>query len=186
MRRSATADAICAGECGGGASRAVAPQPPAQRCEVKARTPRVEDEPGGRTHQHAPDDRRGIPVLAEDVADARTVTRTDRGEIDVLGRVLDDERGVVLDARACLECADQIVDLLAGRRRQPEPLVEGADSLDYLPAEEDRERDGAIPEIVGREDGRLGAPPWLAAREPVEIGPEPAGDALEQIVGIDA
>ena len=146
---------------------------------------RLEHDAAGRTHQHARNRTAPVAMLAEDVADARSVTRADRREVDFLACMVDDERRVVLDPRSRVERADQVVDLLPGRHRQPQPLVERAYALDDAPAQEDRERDRAVPEVVARQGSRICRPPGLASGDAVEIG-EPRRDALEQVGRIRA
>jgi glycosyltransferase involved in cell wall biosynthesis len=148
---------------------------------VHPRVAGVEEDPGGRANEHARDGARPVPVLAQEVADAFAVACRDVG---LLAWMLDDEGRVVLDPRARVERADQVVDLLARRRRQAQMLVEGADALDELASQEDRERDRAVPEILAGESRRLGRPPGLAAGDPVEPR-EPVCDALEEIGWID-
>lgn len=146
---------------------------------------RIEHDTAGGTHQHARNGTAPVAMLAEDVTDARAVTRADRREVDFLACMVDDERRVVIDPRAGVERADQVVDFLPGRHRKPQPLVERADAHDDAPAQEDRERDRAVPEVVARELSRPGRPPGLASGDAVEVG-EPRRDALEQVGGIRA
>ena len=146
---------------------------------------RVAQRAGRRTKQHPRDGGRRIAVLAQEVADARAVTSADGGGIVCLAGMLDDERRVVLDARAAVERADQIVDLLARRRRQAEPLVERTDALDELAPEEEGERDRAVPKVVARQCRRLRRPPRLPAGDAVEPG-EPRRDSFEEIAWVDA
>ena len=107
-----------------------------QRCSVttgsRARRPRkvarwkrarAESRPRQRQHCAAQRAQRtcghraeGIAVLAQDVADARTFTcadRAQRGRRQHLLVVHDDERRVVLDARARVECAHEVFDLFS-------------------------------------------------------------------------
>src|SRR5213078_3648902 len=60
------------------------------------------------------------------------------------------------------------------------------DPLDDVSTQEDGERDGAVPEVVARQDGGVGRPPGLSAGEAVEARCEPCGNAPEQIVRVDA
>src|SRR5262249_4782836 len=145
----------------GGVSPQVALQPAAERREMKARAPRVEEHAAGRAHQHGRNDGWRVAVLAQDAADARPVARTDRREVVLLAWMLNDEGRVVLDARAAVERADQVVDLFARRRRQPEPFVERSHMLDDFAAQEDREGDRAVPEVVAGEHGCSARPPGL-------------------------
>ncbi len=112
-----------------------------------------------RAEQHAGGRARPVPVAAENPADAGAVPEPDRPQLIgrvALHRVRDDERRVVLDPRARAQRADHVLDLLARRperpRAEPEPLVEGSDALDELAAEEDGERDHAVPEVARRRE----------------------------------
>ena len=74
---------------------------------------------------------------------------------DVLARMLDDERRVVLDPRARRRAHG------SGSRSprpttigRPRRLVERADALDDRAPQEDRERDRALPEVLARQDRR--------------------------------
>src|SRR5207248_2503389 len=135
----------------------------AERREVKARSCTVapcQRDAGAaeRPDQHA-DDRPGrVAVLAQDVADARAVPCTERAERiggGLLARMRHDQPGVVVDPRAGIERADEVVDLLSRRparfRAETEPLVEPADARDEGPAQEERERDRAVPEVFARQ-----------------------------------
>src|SRR5919197_5831718 len=118
---------------------------------MEARASGVDDDAGGRTHEHPRDDTWRIAVLAEDVPEARAVASPEGREVHVLRGMSDDEGGVVVDARAQVERADQVVDLLARRSRQAERLVERTDALDHRAAQEDRERDRAVPQVLARQ-----------------------------------
>ena len=144
--------------------------------------PRVQHDAAGGSDQHPRHGSRAVTVLSQEVADALPVAGCD---VAVLARVLDDERRVVLDARTEIERADQVVDLLAGRCRQPERLVERPDPLDDLALEEDREGDGAVPEIVAREHRCVRRPPRLATDDAVELA-DPLRDPREEIRWIHA
>lgn len=126
-------------------------------------------------------------MFAEDVTDARAVTRPHRRQIDRLLGMHDDDRRVVLDVRSHIDCANQIVDLLTGRPGQAQTLVESADPLEDVSPQEDRERDRAVPEVVACEPRRVALPGCggrRTARDAVDtsIG-ETRGDALEQVGG---
>jgi glycosyltransferase involved in cell wall biosynthesis len=152
---------------------------------MEARAPRVQHGAAGGTQQHPRDDVLRVAVLAEDVADARAVARADSGEVEILAGMLDDERWVVVDPGAGAERADQVIDLLAGRGREPEPLVEGPDALDDRPPEEDRERDRAIPEVVARQGHGRSRPPRLSSDDAVDVL-DARGNTCEQVGRIDA
>jgi len=132
-------------------------------------------------------------VLAEQVSDARAVAFS-RPDVVRPDAVEDDELGVVADSRTRAHGADQVVDLLTRAprlpRAQPEPLVERPYALDDLPAEEDREGDRTVPEVVvGQRRGVALPRPGSAsggvlgaARQAVELGVagEPLRHAAQQ------
>src|SRR6185437_14151166 len=64
-------------------------------------------------------------------------------------------------------------------------VVECSNPFDELAAEEDRERDRAVPEVVAPEGRSLRRPPGLTPSDTVEAG-EPCGDPLQQIRRVDA
>ena len=152
---------------------------------MKARPPRIEQHAARRAREHPGDRAPRVPVLAQDVAEAGPVACADGRDVDRLARVLDHECRVVLDARSCIERANQIVRLLTGAGRQAECLVERAHALDNAATEEDGERDRTVPEVVASEHGRVGGPPGLSARDAVEAL-EALRDALQQVGRIDA
>jgi glycosyltransferase involved in cell wall biosynthesis len=142
-------------------------------------------------------------VLTQDVADARTVACCDG--LQCSGRkdfvlVYHHQRGVVLDPRARVQRPHEVLGLLPGRpragRAEAELFVETADTLDERRAQEDRERDGAVPEVRSRkrcsvERPRRRKPPSFVAGtacQAVECGLlfEAAGDPLEQFGREDA
>src|SRR5438445_7812043 len=109
--------------------------------------------------------------------------------------MLDEQFRVVFDARAGVECTDQVVRLFAGgpgeSRAEPELLVEVAHTGDEIDSQEHRVGDGAVPEVVARQDRRVALPRWRGAAAPgqaVEFGlrGEALRDALEEVVRIDA
>ena len=128
----------------------------------------------------------------------RAICRAD-GE-SALSSVQHDERRVVLDARSGVERAHEVVDLLARgprpARAETERLVERADPIDELSAQEDRERDRAVPQIVARQDRGIARPGRRraallvhgAAGEGVELrlALEALCDPLEEVAGKDA
>src|SRR6058998_714229 len=98
-----------------------------------------EQRSAGGTSEHARDRPEWVPVVAKDVADAGAVARADRWQCVPRRRLVlvhDDEARVVLDSRAALDRAHEVVDLLARRPRsagaEPELLVECADAGDHL------------------------------------------------------
>jgi hypothetical protein len=102
--------------------RPVALHPSAQRRQVEPRTGRItagkrEQRAADRTREHLRDDARRVPVLAKDVSQARALAPADvderrRGQRFLL--VHDDQLGVVLDARAQVDGADEVLRLLPG------------------------------------------------------------------------
>ena len=97
-------------------------------------------------------------MLPEDVADARAVPaaeRAPRGRRDSFVRVSHHDVGVVLDPCPGSQRTDQEVDLLArGPLRlgaESELLVESAHPGYEGRAQEDRERDRPVPEILPRQ-----------------------------------
>ena len=140
-------------------------------------------------------------MLAQDVADARAVPAAERGSADGdtrLSWVGHDEGGVVLDSRARVERAQEVVDLLAGgpRRRAPRPSCSSKRPM--------RATSGARRKMVNeiarfQRFSRVRAPgraPRMrrttvsSTARPVSpssaVAGEPPRDALEQIGGEDA
>jgi hypothetical protein len=110
-------------------------------------------------------------MLAEDVAEAGTLACTECGQVDVLAPVVDDDAWVVLDSRSRIDRADQVLRLFAGGLRQTKHLVECPHALDDRPPQEDRERDGSVPQIVPRQPRGVRLPARRivgASSEPVE------------------
>ncbi len=135
--------------------------------------------------EHARDSPRRVTVLAKDVADARAVTGADCCEIDSLARMVDHEIRVVVDPRAGVERANEVVGLFPGRRRKAEPLVERPDPLDDSAPQKDGERDRPVPDVLARESRGLAVPPRLAPGHAVEAL-DARRDTLEQIGWVDA
>jgi hypothetical protein len=85
---------------------------------MEAGSARVKNDTGRRAHEHGADDAKRITMFPEEVADARAVPFSDCGGIHLLPRMVDEHRRVVVDASTGIERTNQIVDLLAGGRRQ--------------------------------------------------------------------
>ena len=107
----------------------------------------------GRTSIRA-DRARAVAVAAQEVADAGPVAAAERAKLRVRvppQLVLDDELGVVLDPAPSADGADQesisSPDDHGVPGAEAEPLVEAADALDELAAQEDRVRDPAVPDV---------------------------------------
>jgi glycosyltransferase involved in cell wall biosynthesis len=122
-------------------------------------------------------------VLAQDVADARAVAGTDslqRGTGELFVWMDDRERRVVFDACARVDRTHEIVCLLSGRpglvRPEAELLVERTYASDGLRAQEDRERDRAVPEVHTGEESAVAGP--VRGRAAVGVGGA-AGQAVE-------
>lgn len=149
-----------------------------------------ERRPGDRARQHASDRASRVLVLAEEVADALTVARAELDERSLRRRVMHDELGVVLDADAAVDGTDQVVDLLARRMGKAKTLVERPDAANNVAAQEDRERDRAVPDVVARQSGsvRRPGPAIVASGQTAErrIVLEALRDTLQQVVGIRA
>ena len=96
--------------------------------------------------------------------------------------------------------ADEVVDLLArgpgGPGPEAELFVERADGREQLPAQEDRERDRAVPEVLHGERRRVGLPRTgraavggdSASGQTVsaDVGEQAPGYPLEQVVRVRA
>jgi glycosyltransferase involved in cell wall biosynthesis len=152
---------------------------------MEPRAAGIEHDAARGPYEHLRDGAPWVAVLAQDVAEACTVACADGGQVGVFAWMLDDESRVVFDLGAGVECADQVIRLLARRGGKAERLVELPDLLDHGAAQEDRERDRPVPEVFASEHGGARRPPRLAAGDAVEVR-ETSGDALEQVRRIDA
>ncbi len=140
-------------------------------------------------------------MLAQDVADARALAHThdpESGRRKGLVFVEYDELRVVLDARAGVDRANEIVGLFSRgpgpAGTEPELFVEPPYGPDHRRAQEDRERDRPVPQVLARQLGGISRPRrrrtsgcvGCAPADPAEaaVGGEAAGDALEQVVRI--
>src|SRR5438477_10546688 len=88
--------------------------------------------------------------------------------------MLDEQFRVVFDARAGVECTDQVIRLLAGgpgeSRAEPELLVEVAHTGDEIDSQEHRVGDGAVPEVVARQERRVAPTRWRCGATPGQAG----------------
>ena len=139
----------------------VAADAASQRRQLVARTPSPSSRasatsapPTGRTSMR-PTVRGRVAVLAQEVPDARAVAEPDRARRPRGRRAARRGSGRTRSARPLSNRADEVVDLLArmptaspsrarAARRRHRPARR------RVPAEEDRERDRAVPEVVAR------------------------------------